>query len=560
MIIVNIDHVTLNYAGRVIFRDLGWAIDERDRVGLVGPNGSGKSSLLKLIADVLFSDGASVEASTEGAVVRQRGVSVGYLPQDVALAPGRTVLEAAMTLPPDLARVEAELSRIEAQLADPAVYDDPDRLARALGRQEWLLASYEALGGPRHANRVRALLSHLGFAPGDLDLPTDALSGGQKKLVALARLAAEAPTLLLLDEPDNHLDLAAKRRLEAFIQGYDGAVVIVSHDRYLLDEVATQIAELEDGRLTVYPGNYTAYATERALRRLRQQQAYAAQQKEIARIEAAIARFEHWASLVVNERHIRQARSRRKMLERMEANGEIIEAVRERRKMDLQALKGWRGSDKVLEIKKLAMGFDDDLLFVDLDFLLRHGERVGLIGPNGAGKSVLFRLILGELIPLAGEVAIGPSVRVGYYAQEHQTLDAWLDRTPLDLVRDAQPMSESGAVTLLIKFLFTYEQVRQPIGTLSGGERSRLQLLSLMLAKPNLLLLDEPTNNLDIPSVEALESALDEFEGAVLAISHDRYFLDRMVDRVVELDGGQLRAFEGGYTDYLEAAGEASRV
>jgi ATP-binding cassette subfamily F protein 3 len=314
--------------------------------------------------------------------------------------------------------------------------------------------------------------------------------------------------------------------------------------------VATQIAELDNGILTLYQGNYTAYTTERELRRLRQQQLYVAQQKEIARIEAAIKRFEQWARMVVDERHIRQARSRRKMLERMEANGEMINKPTEYRTMELQ-LNGWRGSTKALEINNLSMAFDDEFLLLDLNLLLRHGERIGLVGPNGAGKSVLFRLILDQLSPLEGEIKIGPSTRIGYYAQEHQNLNDWLERTPLELVRDTVPKSEEDAIAFLLKFQFSYDQTRQPIHTLSGGERSRLQLACLMLQQPNLLLLDEPTNNLDIPSMEVLEQALDDFDGAILVISHDRYFLDQVVDRVVELDSGSLFSFEGGYTDYL---------
>ena len=548
MHVINLDKVTVNYAGREIFRDLSWAIGDRERTGLVGPAGAGKSTLLKVIVGEVEPDAGMVRLA--------RGVSLGYLPQDVRLTPGRTLIEEAMILPPELARIEAALAKVEAQLADPAVYNDTSALTRALERQARLLEAHEEAGGPRFVSRTRELLSYLGFTPDDFDLPAETLSGGQKKLVRLVRLAAEAPDVLLLDEPDNHLDVAAKRRLEKFINGYPGTVIIVSHDRYLLDEVATQIVELENGRLTVYEGNYSAYATERELRRLRQQQLYAVQQKEIARIEAAIKRFEYWGHLVANERHIRQARSRRRMLERMEANGEIIERVTEQRQMGLQ-LEGGRGSKKALEIGGLSMAFDDDLLFLDLNLLVRHGERVGLVGPNGVGKSVLFRLILGEMEPLEGTITIGPSTRIGYYAQEHQTLDDWLDRTPLERVRDVQPMSEGTAVSFLLRFLFTYEQVRQPIRTLSGGERSRLQLAALMLGQPNLLLLDEPTNNLDIPAVEVLEKALDEFEGAMLIISHDRYFLDRVVDRIVEMDGGGLRGYEGGYTDYLVARQKA---
>jgi len=547
MHVINVDHLTINHAGREIFADLTWAIGDNDRVGLVGPNGAGKSSLLKAIVGAVVPD--------SGFVTRLPGTTIGYLAQQVELESGRTLIEEASRPSPELAEVEARLEKYEARLGDPAVYGDEKKLTRVLAQQEQALLEYERLGGPRHHSRVRELLAHLGFTEADYDLPTDTLSGGQKKLVALVQLSVAAPAVLLLDEPDNHLDLEAKRRLEAFIQRYPGAVVIVSHDRYLLDEVVTHIAELEAGKLTSYVGNYTAYATERDLRRLRQQQLYAAQQKRIQQIEEQIKRFDHWAHVNDDERYARKARHRRKMLERMEEKGEIIDKVVERRPMEAQ-FDGWRGSTKALELIELAMGFDDDLLFVDLDLLVRHGERVGLIGPNGAGKSVLFRLILGWMEPLAGQVKIGPSTRIGYYSQEHETLGDWLDRTPLDRIRDIRPMPEGEAVAFLLKFQFQYEQLRMPIHTLSGGERSRLQLAVLMQERPNLLLLDEPTNNLDIPSTETLESALEDFDGAILTISHDRYFLDRTVDRVVALQDGSLTSYPGGYTDYLAHTGK----
>ena len=553
MHIITLHHVAVNHAGRVIFENLNWSIGDRDRIGLVGANGVGKSSLLRVIA--------GVDAPDSGSVIGVGEPTVGYLPQDIILTSGRTILEEAMVLPPALAHLEDQLKRIDDQLANPQVYGDMERLSRTLTQQETFIQEWERLGGAGFASRAKEILTHLGFSQDELSLQTDSLSGGQKKLVALAKLALESPSVLLLDEPDNHLDLRAKQRLEAFIRSYNGAVIIVSHDRYLLDEVATQIAELAQGALTLYPGNYSAYTTERELRRLRQQQLYVAQQKEIARIEAAIARFELWASLVVNERHIRQARSRRKMLDRMEANGEIIERVRETARMGL-SLQGSRGSTKALEIKQLSMGFetvsgDIQWLFFDLELLIQHGERVGLIGPNGAGKSVLFKLVLGEIDPLDGEIITGPSTEVGYYAQEHQTLANWLDRTPVELVRDSRTGSEGDAVAFLTKFLFTYDQTRLPIRNLSGGERSRLQLARLMIENPNLLLLDEPTNNLDIASAEVLEGALEDFEGAMLVISHDRYFLDRVVDRVIELDQGMMTGFAGGYTDYLAVKQEA---
>lgn len=546
MHIFYIDKITVSYAGRLIFQDLSWAIGDRDRVGLIGPNGAGKSSLLKVIIGDVVPD--------EGMVNPTRGTTVGYLPQEVKLNADNTLLAEAMQMPPQLADVDEQLHRINDQLGDPDVYGDADRLQRVLNRQEILLEEWHHLGGDQHASLVRELLSHLGFGEEDMELSTQVLSGGQKKLVALARLAAEQPNIILLDEPDNHLDLHAKRHLESFINRYDGTVIIVSHDRYLLDEVATQIADLKNGQLEFFKGNYTAYTTELELRRLRQQQMYVAQQKEITKIEAAIKRFELWASMVVNERHIKQARSRRKMLDRMEERGEIIEKVVDAKELKLE-LNGWRGSNKVLEVNNLTMGFDDDLLFLDLNFMINRGQRIGLIGPNGAGKSVLFKLLLEQLNPLDGEIIFGPSVKVGYYSQEHQTLAPWLDRSPIELVCDTAAMSEPTAVAFLISLLFDYDQTRQPIRTMSGGERSRLQLAKLMLERPNLLLLDEPTNNLDIGSAEALEKALDGFEGALLIISHDRYFLDQTVDEVFELKDGGIQHYEGGYTDYLTLIG-----
>ncbi|MBZ0303400.1 MAG: ATP-binding cassette domain-containing protein, partial [Anaerolineae bacterium] len=364
MHIINVDHVTVNHAGRVIFEDLTWAIGDRDRIGLVGPNGAGKSSLLKAIIGEVVPD--------TGSIVMLRGTTVGYLPQLVELPPGGTLLQAASVPPPELGAVEARLATFETQLADPLVYGDERKLARVLENQERALRDYDRLDGPRHASRVRELLAHLGFSEADYDLPTVALSGGQKKLVLLTRLAAASPSVLLLDEPDNHLDLDAKRRLEGVITNYPGAVVIVSHDRYLLDEVVTHIAELEDGRLTSYVGHYSAYAAERELRRMRQQQMYAVQQRRIQQIEEAIHEWEQKAKADLSERHARQAHSRRRMLERMEENGEMVERVVERRPMEAQ-FDGWRGSTKALEIIDLAMGFDDELLFLDLGFLLRHG-------------------------------------------------------------------------------------------------------------------------------------------------------------------------------------------
>jgi ATP-binding cassette subfamily F protein 3 len=549
MIAVNLDRVTVTYISEPIFENLSWEIHDDRVVGLVGPNGCGKSTLLKLIAGELTSD--------TGFTVRKKDLTIGYLHQDPQLEPGRTVWQETLAASTELASIETDLARVEEQLADPKVYGDEKALTRTLDRQAQLLDEYERLGGANYEGRVRSTLRSLGFTETDLDLPVDVLSGGQKKLVGLAKLLVTQPDLLLLDEPDNHLDLDGKMFLEQFIRGYRGAVVIVSHDRYLLDQVVDEIVEMEDGRLSFYKGTYSEYTIEKQLRQLRQQQLYEAQQKEIVRIEATIARFEEWASRVVNERHARQARSRKKMLERMD---KIEKPILERRRMGLE-LNGWRGSNKVLEIVDLdkvfpaASGDEESAasltILAGLNLLIWRGERVGLVGPNGAGKSLLFRLILDQETPTGGEIKIGPSVKIGYHAQEHETLD--YERTLIDTVRHAAAMSENGAVSFLGHFLFTYDQTRGLVGNLSGGERSRLQMALMMLSDANFLLLDEPTNNLDIQSAEVLEEALADFEGTVLVISHDRYFLERIVDRIVELDEGALAEYIGGYSDYQAA-------
>jgi ATP-binding cassette, subfamily F, member 3 len=381
----------------------------------------------------------------------------------------------------------------------------------------------------------------------DWDKTTRLLSGGQKKLVGLARLIMARPTILLLDEPDNHLDLPGKAFLEKLIVNYPGAVVLISHDRYLIDAVATHIAELEDGKIATFEGDYTAFITDKDERLARQQEIFQVQQREIKRLEAAIKRYSLW--VVINDKFVGRYHSMQKQLERFKDQS-VDKPILERKQMDL-ALNGWRGSNKVLELLGVRKAFGEAPVVLNkVDLLLRHGERVGLIGANGAGKSVLLKLIIEKLTPSAGQIKIGPSVKMGYYAQEHETLD--FNQTLIEAVRRAHPLSEGAAVAFLKRYLFGYLQCTQTIGSLSGGERSRLQLALLVLSGVNFLLLDEPTNNLDIAAAEVLETALDEFVGTVLVISHDRYFLDRTVNRIVELENGALTEYEGGYSDYVE--------
>jgi len=541
MIAISLSNVSLVLGARPIFRNLFWEIQHDQRIGLIGLNGAGKSSLLKLITG---------EYSPEpgGAVVKAKGVTVGYLPQDPELDPDLTVFAAAMAGNERIAEVEAELGRIEGRLSDRDVYNNPQALTRALEDQQKLLHEFAALGGETYPARVRETLIGLGLSVADFDKPVGALSGGQKKLVGLARLLLAQPSVLLLDEPDNHLDLAGKAFLERLVVEYPGAVVIISHDRYLLDAVVTHITELEDGKLLTFAGDYTSYIVDKEERLARQEELYQIQQREIARLEMALKRYSQW--VIRSDKFASRVRAMEARLARVE---KLERPVLERRRMDL-ALNGWRGSNKVLELVGVKKSFGTALPLQGVNLLVRHGERLGLIGANGAGKSVLLRIVIGQEAPDAGEVKIGPSVKMGYYAQEHETLNP--ATTLIDTVRRARPITEQGAVAFLNRYLFSYRQASQKIEELSGGERSRLQLALLVLSDANFLLLDEPTNNLDIASAEVLENALAEFEGTALVISHDRYFLDRTVNRILELEDGRLTEYIGGYGDYVERKGK----
>jgi len=535
MISITVSNATLILGAHTIFRNLNWEIQHDQKIGLIGPNGAGKSSLFKLIME---------EHSPEkgGAVIRAKGVTVGYLPQHPEFDPDRTAISLALEGNPRIAEIDIELKRIEKKLGDPDIYNNPKSLERVLDTQYKLLEEFESLGGLNYESRVRELLRGLGLPESDFEKPVSVLSGGQKKLIGLARLMLLRPSVLLLDEPDNHLDMPGKEFLEKLINDYPGAIVIISHDRYILDAIATHISEIEDGRITTFTGNYTEYIVDKEERLARQEELYQIQQREIRRLEMALKRYKQW--VILNDKFASRMHAMEARIERIE---KMDRPVLERRKMDL-TLNGWRGSNQVLEFDGVTKEFSPRKVLDRLTFLIRHGERVGLIGANGAGKSVLLRLILGKEQPTLGEIKIGPSVKVGYYAQEHETLD--FEKTVIDTVRLAGNMSESNAVSLLIRYLFTYQQATQKVGALSGGERSRLQLALLVLSGANFLLLDEPTNNLDIASAELLENALEEFNGTVLVISHDRYFLDRTVNRIFELKDSIITQYIGGFSDF----------
>ncbi len=531
-----------SFGSRQILHGLDLDVEEGARIGLIGPNGGGKSTLMRILA--------GEEQPDAGSVTSRRGLVLAFLPQQLD-GDERTAEETLHASRPDLHELERELGGVEAALGESSA--DLERMTRLLRRQEELLERWTAAGGPSFEGRARATLAGLGLADDDLTKSTRLLSGGQRKLVALAACLLRDPDVLLLDEPEAHLDVEARELVEGLMREFDGAVVAISHDRYLLDETVTRVAELAGGAIRVWPGNYSAYTIARELELQRQQQQYVTQQKEIARLEEAIRRFEDWARRVVNERHIKQARSIQRRIDKMD---KIDRPVLERRKIALELRPHGRGGERIVELEDAWVELGGTSILEGVDLTILRGERVGVVGENGAGKSVLVRLLAGELEPTVGLRKAGPSIRFGVLAQDRRPDDP--SATPLQIVRRAAPLAEGEAVSRLMAFLFAYEQVRRPVSSLSGGEWTRLQLLLLMLGGANCLLLDEPTNHLDIESVEMLEGALERFDGTAVFVSHDRYFLDRMADRVLEVGGGGVRSFEGGWSTWRDRVSRPS--
>jgi ATP-binding cassette, subfamily F, member 3 len=540
MLLVNFSKVSKDFGGNAIFQDIDLEIIEGERIGLVGENGGGKSTLFKLIA--------GIEDPTNGVISRRRNLTIGYLWQEADPDQShKTVFEAVSEVTQELVSLPGMLSELEAKMADPDIAGDENALMAILEEYGKAQERFEALGGYTLEHKVEAVLHGLGFGPDWYDIEVGMLSGGEKKLVNLARILIKMPDLLLLDEPDNHLDLDAKAWLEQYIQSYPGTVMIISHDRQLLDRAVKKIFELEDGKISVYAGNYSYYFEERQRRLLKQYELYNIQHDEIRRLEVSMHRLKGWAKL--NDKFANRAEDMVKRIER--AKQEAVDKpilTRDKIKVNLDAD---RSGKKVLEVKGLSKSYDGRVLFEPFDFTLIYGERVGIVGANGCGKTTLLRTMMDLLPADSGSVKIGASVISGYYAQEQETLP--FDSTPLDFVRHLKAMNEPQAISFLRGLLFSYEDIHTPVRRLSGGEKSRLQLARLMLTDANFLLLDEPTNNLDIASVEVLEAALEEFEGTILTVSHDRYYLDKIVTKILAIgNDGRVRLYPGNFSYYFE--------
>lgn len=523
-----LSEVYKSYGTQDVLRGTSFQVNPGEHVGLVGRNGAGKSTIFRLVR--------SDETADRGDVVRARGVKLGLLDQHVHFKPGSTVHESVLAAFGRLQQIEHEMHELEHRMADAA-----DDLDKVLERYSDLQHEFELEGGFEYAARAEAILQGLGFDREMWSLETGKLSGGQQNRLGLACLLLAAPDVLLLDEPTNHLDVNAVEWLEEFLQEYQSAYVIISHDRYFLDRCCRRIVELENGRASSYTGNYSDYLVEREERREAQQRAYDNQQQLIAKTEEFIRRN-------IAGQKTKQAKSRRKMLEKLER----IDAVRRDQSSGdfrLQAIE--RTGNHVLTVTDLTIGYPDKLLATDISFILRRGECLGIIGPNGSGKTTFLKTILNKLAPLAGEVRWGTKVQIGYYAQQLDDLD---DRNEIimELRRVAPAAATAGELrSFLAKFLFTGDDVYKHVRDLSGGEKGRLALAKLIYSRVNVLVLDEPTNHLDIPSREALEEALDAYEGTIITISHDRYFLDRVATQILALDGlSGAEHYDGDYTEY----------
>jgi ATP-binding cassette, subfamily F, member 3 len=537
MTVMSVVNLGKSFGAERIFAGISFQVDEHDRIGLVGPNGAGKSTLLTLLA--------RREEPDEGQVSYARHTRVGYLTQVTGFSPHNTLRAELISVFAQLQDWEREQNTLAEEMASPQVQRDPVQHDRLLTRYSELQARYEHAGGYTYENRVSQVLDGLGFTREQQAAPVTHLSGGQQTRAALGKLLLQEPDVLLLDEPTNHLDLAALEWLETYLLGWKGAMVIVAHDRYFLDKVVSRTIELAFGHIEEYPGNYTKYLQLREERMDRRSREYEAQQAHIAHTEEFIRRYK------AGQRS-REARGRQKLLDRLER----VERPQDFKEMTFEFTPIVDSGVTVISTQKLIAGYaaqprngnKSNPLFRVADLDLLRGDRVGLIGPNGAGKTTLLRTLIGEIPPISGQVHVGHGVRIGYYSQTHDGLN--MERTIVDEIRQVSALSEEGARSLLGRFLFSGDDAFKPIGALSGGERSRVALAKLTLQGPNFMILDEPTNHLDLQSRQFLEEVLSDFEGSLLFVSHDRYFIDSLATKVWAIEDGVLIPYQGNYTEY----------
>ena len=528
MNILELHHIAMAYGAQDVLIDVSFKINKGEKVGLIGDNGCGKSTILKLIA--------GIETPVSGTVSKVKGISTGYLEQHLKFQVGRRVEEEIASVFTVVNQMQHKMHKLEAQMANGA----SDQINAVMEQYGRLQEAFERADGYACQAKIDAVIDGLGIGTWR-DQSVDVLSGGEKNLVGLAKILLGEPDLLLLDEPGNHLDFEGLAWLEAFLQNLDRTVILVSHDRYMLDRVVNRVVEVEDGKASAYMGNYSAYRAEKMRQLLLQKAAYDNQQKEIQRLEDMIKRFELWGG----EKNIRRARNKGKMLDRIDR---IHRPVMDRQRID-PAFGAIQGSGKIaLELRKYGRKVGKRTLFREVDLLVQSGERVGLVGSNGTGKSMLFKDIVAEAVWEHPTMRIGPRIKLGYYAQEHETLND--NRTILEEICLSGELNRDQGGRVLSRFLFGWRDLDKKVGNLSGGEKSRVQLACLMVSGANMLLLDEPTNHLDIASREQVEDALEDFDGTLIVISHDRYFLDKIAERVIEVRDLNLESHAGNFSDF----------
>jgi ATP-binding cassette subfamily F protein 3 len=529
--VIQLAGLTKSFGDRVLLDGVSWQIDDRERVGLAGPNGAGKTTLLKMLAGLEEPDG--------GSVVKPSGLIVGYLPQDGLNHTGRTLIEEAGLAFKPLLDMRAEIQALEERLGDDTAPESEH--AAMLERYSELLDSFRRLEGYSIDLKITTVLRGLGFSPGDFDKPSETFSGGWQMRIALAKLLLTRPGLLLLDEPTNHLDLDARNWLEEYLSGYPHAVILVSHDRFFLDAVVTRITEIGLRKLTDYTGNYSSYLVEREARMERLRQQKREQDEEIERMQAFINRFRYQATKAA------QVQSRIKMMDKIVP----IEIPPERKRVHFTFPPCAKSGRTVLDLRGIRKAYGDRVVFNGINVHIERGDRIALIGPNGAGKSTLMRMLSGVEAPDAGARTEGHQVVMQYFAQDEATrLDPAL--TVYQTLAGDAPMHMVPSIrNILGGFLFSGDDVDKPVRVLSGGERTRLAVARMLLRPSNTLLLDEPTNHLDLDSKDVLLDALEDFGGTLIFVSHDRYFVDKLATKVINIGGGDALLYPGTYEEFL---------
>lgn len=536
MIVLSCNNLNKSFGIDSILENVNFTVNEYDKIGIIGVNGTGKTTLFKIISGIYGYDSGDIYTSKD--------CEIGYLEQNTNFHSENTILEEVLEVFKDVIEMEKYLRDLEHKISEESSNTNSTTLEKLMNEYSNKLEAFSDMNGYGYKSEAKGVLKGLGFSDEDMDKPISILSGGEKTRVLLGKLLLKKPTLLLLDEPTNHLDSEAIEWLEVFLKQYKGTVILISHDRYFLDQVVNRIFEIHNKKLKTYNGNYSDFIKASAIEKELELKKFEDQQKDIKKQEKSIERLKAFG----REKHLKRARSKEKALAKVDVLDKP-EAYRKKAKIEFNP--SVTSGNDVLQLRDISMGYGERILFKDLNLDIYRGEKVALIGANGIGKSTLFKIIMNEITPLSGDIKFGTNVNVSYFHQEQKTLN--LDNTIIDEIwEDNKQLTQTSLRTMLGAFLFEGEEVFKKISTLSGGERARVAILKLILSNANLLLLDEPTNHLDIDSKEVLEEALSSYTGTIFTISHDRYFLNTVVDKVLVLDENGITEYLGNYDYYIE--------